>query len=705
MKQRMKAKASKIVASILVAAMAVAIIPKFTGAGTVFAAGSKNGENTCLGTSGIAAPAVPASADSAWSGSYVYFGSYDGNPIKFRVLAPSTTAYGGSTLFLDSDKTLFTGYFDNTDPYSNTWNGSDIQGVLNGSFLNGFTSLEQGAIATSQGNGGLTYDSFLSYMYGSPVSVNDRVFLLDASEVMNPTYGYSSDCGWVDDDNDGDWSTGGWSWHEVANREKGGESAFWWLRSAYTYDSGAAGGVYHVGFLRDYDVDDYIGVAPALNINQSSIIFSSLISGNFNTAGAEYKLTIADDNLTIAVPAGQEVTASGTTITVPYQISGTDAGTATRASVLILDKAYGTSGAQILYYDALGGTFSNSAAATGTFTLPTTLDIADWGTDYYVYILAEDVNGEKETDYASTPVAIDVPAGAIATNYTVTYSVVNGTWSDGTTTDKTETVASGASPASRPSGMIASSGYTGGAWDTDPSGATITGDTTYTYTFTAVPTYTVTYKVVNGTWSDGTTADKTETVQSGSSPASVPSGMIASSGYTGGAWDTAPASATITGDKTFTYAFEAVPVYYTVAGGSNSTFTIGDASDLVITVKRNVADDACFSHFIGIEIDGKALVSGTDYTAVAGSTVVTIKAATLNRLSAGGHTITIVFDDGKIETSVTAKAASGTSNGGSAVPSTGESLAPTLFIGIAFVAVAGTLFTVMLVQKKRKSVR
>ena len=284
--------------------------------------------------------------------------------------------------------------------------------------------------------------------------------------------------------------------------------------------------------------------------------------------------------------------------------------------------------------------------------------------------------------------------------YTVTYSVVNGTWADGTTADKTETVQSGSKPASVPTGMIASSGYTGGAWDTDPSGATITGNTKYTYTFTAIPTYTVTYSVVNGTWADGKTTDIKETVQSGSKPASVPTGMIASSGYTGGAWDTDPSGATITGNKTFTYTFKSVPANYTVAEGGNSTLTIGNASDLVITVKRDVADDTCFSHFTGVEIDGKALVNGTNYTAVAGSTVVTIKAATLNNLSEGGHTITIVFDDGKIVTSVTAKAASG----GAAVPSTGESLAPTLFIGIAFIAVSGVMITVILVQKKRKNI-
>lgn len=717
MKQRMKAKASKIVASILVAAMAVAIIPKFTGAGTVFAAGSKNGENTCLGTSGIAAPAVPTSADSAWSGSYVYFGSYDGNPIKFRVLAPSTTAYGGSTLFLDSDKTLFTGYFDKTDPLSNTWNGSDIQGVLNGSFLNGFTSLEQGAIATSQGNGGLTYDSFLSYMYGSPVSVNDRVFLLDASEVMNPTYGYSSDCGWVDDDNDGDWSTGGWSRHVVATREKGGESAFWWLRSAISYDSTKAGEVYHDGDLGSYGVDDdYSGVAPALNINQSSIIFSSLISGNFNTAGAEYKLTIADDNLTIAVPAGQEVTASGTTITVPYQISGTDDGTATRASVLILDKAYGTSGAQILYYDALGGSFSNSGASTGTFELPSTLDISGWGTNYYVYILAEDINEAYATDYASAPVAIDAPAGAVTTNYNVT---VNSGSADVPTAaaGATVTITAGTAPAGKEfdkwevvSGTIAFAEATSSTTTFTMPAEDV--EVTATYRDIPITTHTVTFNA-NGHG----TAPAAQTIDDGNA-ATEPTAPMAS-GWTFGGWYTEAAcankfdfSTAITGDITL-YAkwTEETPstVYYTVVGGGNSTFTKGSASDLVVTVKRSEADETCFSHFTGVQIDGVSLVSGTDYTAVAGSTVITIKAETLNNLSEGGHTITVLFDDGKIETSVTAKAAgtnnNSDSNGNKAIPSTGENLAPTLFVGIAFIAVAGMLFAVILVQKKRKSVR
>ena len=82
---------------------------------------------------------------------------------------------------------------------------------------------------------------------------------------------------------------------------------------------------------------------------------------------------------------------------------------------------------------------------------------------------------------------------------TVTYKVVGGTWADRTAEDRTETVYSGFFPANVPTGMLPASGYTGGAWDTDPVSVTITGDTTFTYTFAAIPTYTVALNPNGGT--------------------------------------------------------------------------------------------------------------------------------------------------------------------------------------------------------------
>ena len=380
MKSRLKM--PKVLASVLTATITLGVVPNLFSSKLVLADTTKNQDNTCLGTSKIASPVAPDNKGSAWSGSYVYYGMYKDNPIKFRVLAPSTTAYGGSTLFIDSDKALFSAYFDYTSPNLNAWNGSDIQGVLNGSFLNGFTSLERGAIATSQGNGGLTYDSYLTYFYDAPVSINDKVFLLDASEVMNSAYGYSSDCGWVDDDNDGDWSTGGWSWHEVANRKKDGSSAYWMLRSAGTRDSYYGSKVCSDGKL-DYATVYYKNdVAPALNINLSSVIFSTAIDGDLGALGSSYKLTVLNDGLSVNTDS---ISFNGT------NISGTATGNADQVSVLITDGEWNAKDSTIKYYGVYSGSFDYSPYVSSNM---------------HIYLIAEDINSTKETDYASAPVEI-----------------------------------------------------------------------------------------------------------------------------------------------------------------------------------------------------------------------------------------------------------------------------------------------------------
>ena len=94
------------------------------------------------------------------------------------------------------------------------------------------------------------------------------------------------------------------------------------------------------------------------------------------------------------------------------------------------------------------------------------------------------------------------------------------------------------------------------------------------YGYKTIEEYTVTYKVINGTWDGTSTADKTETVASGGNPASVPTGMKANSGYTGGSWDTDPSTATISADTTFTYTF----VADSSSGGDSSESGSGDSS-------------------------------------------------------------------------------------------------------------------------------
>ena len=707
MKEAFKVKAAKVTSAVLVAAMTFALIPKFIGNNIVLAAGTKNGENTCLGTSKMASPATPT-ASSEWSGSKVYFGTYGDEPILFRVLAPNTSAYGGSTLFLDSDKTLFMAFFDRTGSESNSWEVSEIRATLNGSFLNGFTDLEKAAIAMSSGTGGFSSyaaGSYSEYRYTSPVSVNDKVFLLDATEVTNPAYGYVADEGW-DKPDDVAWTDFSFDfYHTVTNRLKGGSSAFWWLRSARGGSSNRAGEVYDDGTL-DYGIVDisYYGVAPALNINQSSIIFSSLISGSFNTVGAEYKLTIKDPDLDIAVPAGQQAAVSGTTVTVPYEIGGANSGTATRASILITDKKWDASDATIKLYDALG----TNKDTSGTFTLPSDLDLSGWGTDYHVYILAEDINDGhdgKDTDYASAPVELASPM------YTVT---VNSGSADVTTAAQGATVTLTADAASADKEFD--------KWIVDSGTITLEDVSSATTTFTMPAEdveVTATYKDIVVTAISIATPGKTAYTVGDSLDVS---GMEIKADYSDGSSKTIPvttamvsgfdssaaaASQTLTityEGKTTTYnvsisAVTPAPgtIYYTVVSGANGTWTEGD---IVITVKRSEDDEHCIDYFTGVKIDDKDLVNGTDYTAVAGSTVVTIKGSTLESLSKGGHTITVTFKDGTAVTSVTLKDKETVTT--TAVPSTGETASKYIGAAVLCFVASGALFGVVLFERKKR---
>ena len=76
---------------------------------------------------------------------------------------------------------------------------------------------------------------------------------------------------------------------------------------------------------------------------------------------------------------------------------------------MITDQAYTDDGAQILFYGALQEVEINNPTGTGLFTLPSDLKDQTCGKDYYVYLIAEAVNGDQRTDYAGEPYAITVP--------------------------------------------------------------------------------------------------------------------------------------------------------------------------------------------------------------------------------------------------------------------------------------------------------
>ena len=89
----------------------------------------------------------------------------------------------------------------------------------------------------------------------------------------------------------------------------------------------------------------------------------------------------------------------------------------------------------------------------------------------------------------------------------------------------------------------------------------------------------------------------------------------------------------------------------------NTSWTEATGGTLKITVKRSVADDTCFSHFVGVKLDGKELKKETDYTAAPGSTVITLNTSLLETLEEGKHTVVVIFDDGEVTTEIEIKSA------------------------------------------------
>ena len=116
-------------------------------------------------------------------------------------------------------------------------------------------------------------------------------------------------------------------------------------------------------------------------------------------------------------------------------------------------------------------------------------------------------------------------------------------------------------------------GYVFSGWTTDTAGAVVNkgilimpnADVVLkgTWTKDVAATAMVTFRIVNGTWADGSTADKQTLIRlhdgKGTLDAvSIPTGMKTNSGYTGGVWDVQPNTSpdAVTGDVVYTYSFK-----------------------------------------------------------------------------------------------------------------------------------------------------
>ncbi len=92
-------------------------------------------------------------------------------------------------------------------------------------------------------------------------------------------------------------------------------------------------------------------------------------------------------------------------------------------------------------------------------------------------------------------------------------------------------------------------------------------------------------------------------------------------------------------------------IRYSNYSGDGALWTKGSNAGCEFVFKRSVDDELTFGRFTGIDVDSKA-VDASNYTAVSGSVVITLKPEYLETLAVGDHLLTANFDDGN---SVTVK--------------------------------------------------
>lgn len=348
-----------------------------------------------LGAARIADPSLPEEG-KAWSGDYVYFGTYEGEPIKWRVLDTSGDAGSSSTeggFLLQSDRVLATMPFEDGEDATgehgngalagNEWKVSDIRTWLRGedAFLSAgnFNAKERAAIMRTSGEAGESPIGSLQ-----SVALNrDTVFLLDVSDLANNKYGYSYKDGSVN----GKWDQS------------------WWLRSTYTKSDSGAGCILSGGqVFRDFLIEEN-GVVPAFNLDPSGILFLTEADKPKGTSIEpvetkeinEWKLTLSEGQTLEAEAASRH----SDEITVPYAYTGENAN---QISVMIMDGEYEGAETKVKYYGKVSEE-GFEADGTVTFTLPEEFD----EDGDRVYLLAEQANAGNRTDYASEPVEVELP--------------------------------------------------------------------------------------------------------------------------------------------------------------------------------------------------------------------------------------------------------------------------------------------------------
>lgn len=385
----------KRILSLLLCCMVLTLLPT-----TVFAADpttTTTDKAIMLGASGI------SGYDSTKGGTsydYIYMGSYNGSPIKWRVLDTKTNmenATEGDGMFLLSDVLLGTGtygdvYFDNDGSNSNEWQNSTTQTWCKDFYSNNFSSKEQIAVLkTTKSDTEFTSSTYsLRFAASTNILNGDKVFFLSAEEAENSSYGFIND---------------------TARAAKYGVSAgVWWLRSPDANTTDYAGAVDFHGRVDYGIVLNAWAARPAFNLNLNSVLFTSAAEGGkadtavdenltaiCTNTGSEWRLTLKDSSRSFSADVNGQTSASapaGGSVQITY--SGAQTGDNEYVSTMLCD-----SNDNVLYY---GNIAQGSANGTASVTIPADLAVGD----YALKVFSEQCSGDKKTDYASAFQSIDL---------------------------------------------------------------------------------------------------------------------------------------------------------------------------------------------------------------------------------------------------------------------------------------------------------
>ncbi len=338
-----------------------------------------------------------AGYDDATGYDYIYYGTWQGNPLKWRVLDEEANDGTSDHLFLLSDALLASG-----DPAKETivfsgsgpqWHASDAKKWcrnFSGEEVGSVVALSAGELAalrrTIKSDAEYMGDSGVESMAINNILPSDTVFFLSNEEAQKEAYGLGTP--------------------DKRIASYNGTEEGWWLRSTAKADTS------NILYMDDTGVsamckpmENYYA-RPAMNLNMDAVLFTSAANGKSSGAtGAdalkaveaknpsEWKLTLKDSsrNGFTAAPAagGSSVTVkNGGSVKVTYSGAGTDA--KDFVSAMIEEKDSG----DILYY---GRIVNQTAGGDMDIKIPESLPAGE----YILKIFSEQYNGDRNTDYAS----------------------------------------------------------------------------------------------------------------------------------------------------------------------------------------------------------------------------------------------------------------------------------------------------------------